>query len=159
MIHHLSISAHNPSHVAEVLAQVCHGKMFPFPLHPGSYLVLMLDDFGTAIKIYPFGTELIPGTAKKDVLYTHNAWSSTYSPTHLALSVPSSQAEIEEIGAKEGWRAVVCSRNNYFNVVEFWVENQLLIELLTPEFAAQYKAFMQPDHLEQFLAAMAVATP
>lgn len=159
MIHHLSIPAYNPHHVAGVLAKVCHGKMVAFPSHPGSYLVLMLDEFGTAIEIYPFGTELLPGSAQKDVIFTHNAGSSTYSATHLALSVPSSQAEIEQIAIQEGWRAVVCSRNNCFNVIEFWVENKLLIELLTPEFSAQYKAFMQPDHLEQFLAAMAVATP
>jgi hypothetical protein len=31
MIHHLSLSAQNPLHVAEVLAEIWHGKVAPFP--------------------------------------------------------------------------------------------------------------------------------
>ncbi len=159
MIYHISIPANDPRHVAEVLAKICQGKMLPFPPHPGSYLVVMLDHFGTAIEVYPSGTELIPGKAQQEVVFTHNAWSSRYSATHIALSIPSSQTEIEKIAAEEGWRAVTCNRDNCFNVIEFWVENRFLIELLTSEFATQYLSFMQPDNLEQFLDAMTVATP
>ena len=36
---------------------------------------------------------------------------------------------------------VHCHRGDYFDVIEFWVENQLLIELLPPEIVGQYLAF------------------
>ncbi|MBD2483654.1 hypothetical protein [Planktothrix sp. FACHB-1365] len=159
MIHHLSIPAKNPRQVAEVLAKISQGKFAPFPPHPGSYFVLMLDEYGTAIEVYPFGTELTPGTGSQDVLFTHNAWGSNYSATHLALSVPITQEEIETIAAENEWRAVRCNRDNAFDVIEFWVENQFLIELLPPEFAQKYLSFMQPHQIEQFLAAATVSTP
>jgi hypothetical protein len=43
---------------------------------------------------------------------------------------------------------VHCRRgDNYFGVIEFWVEDRLLIELLPPEIVDRYLAFMSPDSL------------
>jgi hypothetical protein len=38
-------------------------------------------------------------------------------------------------------------------VIEFWIENHLLMEILTPELAANYLQFMNPQSLEAFLTA------
>ena len=38
MIHHISISAQNPQHVAIVLAEVVKGQAVPWTPHPGSYI-------------------------------------------------------------------------------------------------------------------------
>lgn len=149
MIHHFSMAADNPLRVAQALAQIWRGKVAPFPPHPGSYFVLALDAHGTCIEIYPSGTELSPGL--DEVSFSHNPLASRLSATHAALSVPSSQAEIEEIAAREGWLTMRCDREGFFEVIELWIENQMLIELLPPELAPRYLAFMSPANLEQML--------
>jgi len=60
-----------------------------------------------------------------------------YVPTHFALSVQRSQEEIAVIGKREGW---LCRRNDraQFPVIELWIENVVLCELLPPDFAREY---------------------
>jgi hypothetical protein len=153
MIHHISISAQNPEHVATVIAEVVKGQAVPFPPHPGSYMVLAFDEYGTAIEIYPSGSELLPGTGLDSCHWVQNSRASRFTATHAAISVSTSQAEIEKIGSREQWRVVRCNRDSLFDVMEFWVENSLMIEFLTPEMAHQYLAFTQQhDALESFLA-------
>ena len=157
MIHHISIPAQNPLHVAEVLAEIWHGKVAPFPPHPGSYIVCPGDEYGTMIEIYPLGTELMPGNDNEQVGFSQNALPSQFMATHAAISVPMSQEEIEQIGIREGWRVLRCNRDSFFDVIEFWVENTLMLELLPPAFTRQYLMFMQPQNLEQFFAPATVA--
>lgn len=150
MIHHLSIAAKNPLHVAQVLAEIWQGQVAPFPPHPGSFMVIAMDEFGTMIEVYPAGTTLIPGSA--EVKFAHQPTPAPYHATHAAVSVPSSREEIEQIAAREGWQVRYCSREGFFEVIEFWVENTMLIELLTPAMATRYLTFMQPANLAQFFA-------
>ncbi len=54
---------------------------------------------------------------------------------------------------------VYCNRHDYFDVIEFWVENQLLLEFLSPEIVTKYLTFMEPRSLQQAAqAAMAAAS-
>ncbi len=149
MIHHISIAANNPRHVAEVLAKILGGKVAPFPSHPGSYVAIAMDEKGTLIEVYPLGTELIPGDGEQQVQFRKNQNYSPYDAVHAAVSVSISEKEIEEIVAEEGWRVLHCNRGQ-FEVIEFWIENRLMIELLTPEIAPQYLNFVQKRNLEKF---------
>ncbi|MBC1241737.1 hypothetical protein [Nostoc sp. 2RC] len=149
MIHHISIAANNPRHVAEVLAKILGGKVAPFPSHPGSYVAIAMDEKGTLIEVYPLGTELIPGDGEQQVQFRKNQNYSPFDAVHAAVSVSISEKEIEEIAAEEGWRVLHCNRGQ-FEVIEFWIENRLMIELLTPEIAPQYLNFVQKRNLEKF---------
>ena len=155
MIHHVSISANQPQQVAQVLAQLCQGQAAPFPYHEGSYVVLALDAHGTMIEVLPQGTKLTP-TSDNFVSGTQLVQSldntTSYNAFHAAFSVATSEATIHEIATREGWHVATCDRLGYFSIIEVWVENQQLIELLPPKFAAQYIDFMQPQSLQQFLA-------
>lgn len=152
MIHHISITAQNPQHVAQVLAEIFQGKAVPFFPAPGSYMVVAMDEYGTAIEVLPSGAEIHPGAEQQACQFVHNSEAARFTATHAAVSVPSSETEIRQIGAREGWRVVRCNREGFFNLLEFWVENTLLIELLPPEMAAQYLAFTQrPDVLKHFV--------
>ncbi|MEG4801376.1 hypothetical protein QUB63_15940 [Microcoleus sp. ARI1-B5] len=158
MIHHISISAQKPQHVAQVLAEIFKGQVVPFPPHPGSYMVIAMDEHGTAIEVYPSGTELFPGSGQDGCGFQQNPQASQFTATHAAVSVPSSQTDIEQIAVREGWRVVRCDRESFFDVIEFWVENHLMLEFLTPEMTAKYLAFtQQPDLLKNFVAAPAEA--
>lgn len=152
MIHHISISAENPYHVATVLAEILKGKAVPFPVHPGSYIAAALDEFGTMIEVYPLDIELMPGQDDEEVVFETNSLGSFYSATHAAISVPMVQAQIEAIGEREGWRVVRCDRGP-FEVIEFWIENRLMMEFLPAELSARYLAFMQPETLTAFMTA------
>ena len=76
MIHHISISAINPQRVAQALAKVMKGQIAPFPPHPGSYFVFPGDEHGTAIEVYPLGSEIVPGAADEQCMFVHNANAS-----------------------------------------------------------------------------------
>lgn len=145
MIHHISIAARNPEHVANVLAEIWQGYALPFPPFPGAYIVMQNDAHGTAIEIAPLGLELTPGTDENQVQPSFNENGSPFTATHVAVSVQTSEERIKEIAAREGWRAVTLNRDDAFSVVELWIENRLLIELLPPEMAKQYLDFATPE--------------
>ncbi len=151
MIHHISIPAENPVKVAHVLSELWNGKVAPFYPYSGSYVVFKLDDRGTLIEIYPLGTELLPGTGDEQVSFAANSRHAAYSATHAAISTVVSEDEIIAIANREGWRALRCSRDGFFDVIEFWVENRVLLELLPPDIVPKYLAFMQPEALQKFL--------
>ena len=135
MIHHISISAHKPLHVAEVLAELLQGSTFPFSPVPGGFVTVCEDGYRTMVEVYPLGTEMIPGQNEQDVQFAHVKEPSVYTATHAALSVTLDETRIKDIAAREGWRAVTCDRSGLFKVIEFWIENRIMFELLTPEMA------------------------
>jgi hypothetical protein len=150
MIHHLSIAARNPQQAAEVLAQLMGGKAVPFPHNPGSFFALQLDEHGSGVEVYPAGTELEPNGSVGGT-FVKRPEHHGYGSTHFALSVPTDRAKVEEIARDAGWNRFVCNRGP-FHVIEVWVENETMVEVLPPEFAAEYLAFTRPDKV---LAAMA----
>ena len=151
MIHHISIPAQNPLRVAKVIAELFdRGYCAPFPSHPGSYVAFAADEYGTLVEVYPLGTEMIPGKDSEAIQYRENQ-SSQYIATHAAISIPLEQSQIESIAEREQWRCVRCSRG-YFDVIEFWLENTVLLELATPELAKQYTAVLTPENLVQHFA-------
>ncbi|MBD2503313.1 hypothetical protein [Anabaena azotica] len=147
MIHHISIAAKNPLRVAHALAELWHGAVYSFSRISGGYIVRDFDEHGTAIEIYPLGTKLAPTTGNRDVV--QSSISPKLSPFHAAISVSVEQEQIEQIANREGWFVQLCDRGP-FKVVEFWVENQLLLELLPPKLSNQYLEFTQPQNTNQF---------
>ena len=144
MIHHVSIPAREPEHVAEVLAELMNGKCVPFGPLQGAFMATSGDANG----VYPERATLdIPDRDDQVVFAENPATPQTWS-FHLLLSVPREAAEVERIGAREGWRAKTFGRGRRghkpsFHVVEFWLENRLLIEVATPEMAQEYLNFLK----------------
>lgn len=79
--------------------------------------------------------------------FQHNTSASGFTATHAAVSIDRSRAEIRTVASDNGWKALELSRGS-FNVIEFWIENRVLIELLTPDMVRDYlaatKKFVQP---------------
>ncbi len=89
MIHHLSIAARDPKHVAGVLAEFMGGVAVPFPPNPGSFFALQLDEHGSGVEVYPAGTELQPGGATAGVLSRNRQPSAvTGRPISRSASPP-----------------------------------------------------------------------
>ena len=150
MIHHISIDAHNPLQVARVLAEIMKGKVYKF-LIPGSYLVMPFDNYGTHIVVFKEGDVWAPGADAKSAQILQTTPTNLVS-THAAISVPTTQQQIEQIGQRQGWRVLTRDQGDgAFRLVEFWVENRILFELLPPEFETQYLQTMQQEMIEQLL--------
>ena len=85
MIHHVSIPARNPQHVAEVLAEVMGGKCMPFGPLEGAFMA-MGSDRGM-IEVYPERATLdIPANDDQVVFGENQAPPQTW-PVHILLSV------------------------------------------------------------------------
>ncbi|HEY9674979.1 MAG TPA: hypothetical protein V6D11_26295 [Waterburya sp.] len=148
MIHHLSISAQNPQYVAQVLAEILQGQLTPHPFSPGGYIVFPFDEYGTEIEIYSLGTEIVPGDSEELRAYLQNSTASKFTATHAMISVPIGVEQIEQIAAREDW---LVQRTSFgFDFMMLWVENRLLIELLTPEMTAQYVTFTKRENLRKY---------
>lgn len=154
MIHHISLDAKNPKHVATVLAEILGGQIVPAPpnFRPDSWFVLSHDQHGTMVEVLPLGTEMWPDDVEAGF---HAGNSAPYVPAHAYISVQVGVETLQQIGEREGWTVRVCDRGP-FDLVELWIENRQLIEFAPPEMSAKYLALMtNPQAMQAALADLA----
>jgi hypothetical protein len=84
------------------------------------------------VEIHPAGTRLQP-----DGTGFVTAQPTERTATHFALSVGTPRERIFAIAQQQGWH---CERTRRaeFPLVEMWIENRTLCEILPPEDAAAY---------------------
>jgi hypothetical protein len=141
MIFHNSLPVDNPQLVAEVIAEIWGGKAeaFRFPPWPGAWVAIAGDDRSTTLEIYPREQTMAPGEGEEPAWARVDENPSQYVAFHVATMTPKTEEEVLAIAKRVGWRAVHVSRGDFFDVIEVWVENRLLIEVLTTEMQADYK--------------------
>ena len=141
MIFHLSIAADDPARVARVVAELWGGKarVFP-PVGKGSAVATAGDGVGTTLEIYARGTELVPAKGDADAYAEINPNAPRRTATHIAMATRLSQQQVFAIAEREGWLAKYRKRGGLFGVIELWLENAVLAEVLTPEMQAEYSA-------------------
>lgn len=142
MIHHLSIPARDPQHVAQVLAELTGWTIRPFPGPLASGLVLLSGDaHGTNVEIYPDGTVLKPGEGEAQGGFAVEA-APQHLPFHFLWSLEVDPDTVLAIAEREGWRALRCWRGPpgrpLFELIELWIENRLMVEIATPAMLADY---------------------
>ena len=98
-----------------------------------------MTSYGTAIEVYPVGTEMYPPSDAGQALFRRAEHPSPFVATHATVSLDRTVQEIRDIAAAQGWRAVQLPRGP-FDVVEFWIENHVMLELMTPDMEAAYRA-------------------
>ncbi len=158
MIHHVSIPARDPEHVARVLAELMGGYAGPFvgPI-PGAFAAYAEDSHGTGIEVYPERTVLVPGAgdAMGDAVLAEVPPSAV--AVHVLLSVKVDRATIERIGAREGWRTLHFWRGprgvKLFELYEMWIENRVMIECVTDDMVAAYARIANGPAQRELLAA------
>lgn len=147
MIYHASIPAMDPERVASVLGELLSARVFDFHAFRKSKIVVVGDDHGTAIEVYPHSSELIAGDTM--VAARPSGRDSSHSATHLAMSCPLSEQAILDICAREGWLARRCDRGP-FELIEVWIEGQFLVELFPPELQSVYRQAMTVENWEHW---------
>jgi len=154
MIFHVSIDADQPAVVASTLARIWACEAWPFPaVGKGSWFVVAGDARNSTIEVYPRGLELTrggPGQQPQEVMAERPAARVAH---HFATATPLTEAEVLAICAEQGWQAQRLSRGGMFDVIEVWIENRLMIEVLTAEMQAQYTSLQVPPPWKAMRAA------
>lgn len=161
MINHISIAVNEPERVANVLAELWDGLVYPFPPAPDSFFVLANDGKGTAVEISPAGTVLVPGeglpdendpeanTSEYEAKFVQSEFVPRYVATHMNINTNKSIEDVREIAKREGWRVLLCNRGGgLFQLIEVWVENTFMLEVMTPEQTARYIEITDPKFME-----------
>jgi hypothetical protein len=118
MLFHMSIAAHDPRKVAEVIAEFWGGKAIPFPpVAKGSWMALAGDERGTAMEVYPVDVVLRETEGDADA-YGEYTGTSAFTATHGAIATPLDQTGIMAIAEREGWPAKYRKRGGMFGVIE-----------------------------------------
>ena len=164
MINHISIAVRNPEKVAGVLAELWGGFVVPFPPAPDSFMVLANDGRGSAVEVTPIDTVLIPGegfppeenfgydvpTEEYEAKFVKSDFAPQYVATHLNINTQLSEAEVKAIAKRENWRVLTCNRGGgLFQLIELWIEDRFMLEVMTPEQTARYVEVLQPEFLAQ----------
>jgi hypothetical protein len=144
MIFHASLPADDPARVARALGEVLGGSSKPFQNWPGGYVARggPDDEHVTMIEVYPRTMPAVPGQDDEMVQVGQDKSPSRYACFHLAVGTPLSIEQVLAIAAREGWRAKHMSRKGAFDVIEYWLENTIMLELLTPEMQQTYKTLV-----------------
>ena len=122
------------------------------------------DRHGTMIEIYPESTVMAPGDGEAPVDLSQRRRRIARTPAfHALLSVPHDRAAIERIGAAAGWRTNFFSRAApglppVFHVVEVWVENRLLLEVVPADMIEVYESYMQIGRMDALGLSLQSAT-
>lgn len=162
MINHISIAVNEPERVANFLATVWDGLVFPFPPAPGSFFVLANDGKGTAVEVTPAGTVLVPGeglpdendlsasTEEFEGKFVKSEIVPRYVATHLNINTKKTIEDIRELAKAEDWRVFVANRGEgLFQLVEIWIENTFMLEVMTPEQTERYVEITEPNFIKQ----------
>ncbi len=136
-IFHTSIPVREPKRVAQALAELVEGATYDF-LHPGCYFVTFGEP-GSLIELYRKEIELHPGEPGKPCELLDSAPTRQFTGSHTAISVSASADRVLEIANAYNWRAEI-HRRRVFRVIEFWIENEYMLEVFPPEFASEYLA-------------------
>ncbi|MBP7705252.1 MAG: hypothetical protein KA105_08200 [Caulobacter sp.] len=159
MIAHVSIPARNPQSTAEVFARIIDGVAMPFPVVQGAWVAIARDGSGTGVEVVPETSAHHLGEGDADPTRSAEGpqvmpWetqirqdgvSQAASGFHVAITSALSSEDIVALGRENGWRAVPCDRGGVFDLVELWIDNRALVEVLPPSGTARYLAFYQPE--------------
>jgi len=147
VIAHVSLPAVDCAKVARVLAEMLRGGALPFPPGGPEAWNCWSRDNDFQIVVTPCGQMMVEGrhghewTWREGVRDEARAYES-----HFAMAVPRLAADIVAIACAAGWHARVCNRGGLFDLVEVWVENAYLVEVLDPAQMADYTRTMTVDN-------------
>jgi hypothetical protein len=155
MIFHFSIAADDPKRTATMLAELWRGEAYPFPMvSKGSWVAHAGDDRRSTIEVYPRDMALYPTEKAGEERYEP---VSRHGPFHAAVATPLSIEEVEEIGRRYGCHTSLCNRGPWFRVIEFWVDNTLMLEMMTPEMQEEYQRSITIENWRAMLAQRGIA--
>lgn len=154
MIFHISIAADDPKRTATMIAELWRGEAMPFPMvGKGSWVAHAGDERRSTVEVYPRDLAIYPTPHADEARYEP---VGRHGPFHAAMATPLEIAEVEEIGRRYGCHTSLCNRGP-FRVIEFWVDNCQMLEILTADMQTEYLTAVTPENWKRMLAARGIA--
>lgn len=135
-----SIPARHPAAVAGFIAELWGTEAVPLPPVPGRFVALAADGTGAGLEVHPIGLAQVrtwQGTV------TAALPGSAAAATRLAIGTALDEAEVHLAAGMRGWQSRPAERHadgRCWAVIEVWVEERLLVEVLTPAMQAEFRA-------------------
>ena len=125
MIFHATIAADEPQRVAAVIAELWDGGATPHPANgPDCWVARAAQGI----------IEVRPRTGTSDD-----------TVASIALATPLSSYQVCHIARCQEWDVRHGKRGDGFAVIELWLENRLMIEVLTPPMQRAYRHMLDSD--------------
>ncbi|QMW23539.1 hypothetical protein [Sandaracinobacteroides saxicola] len=155
MILHGSVTVSSPRFAAQAVAELFGGKAMPFPeLGEHAWAALAGDDHGTALFFLERGREF--HYVRGETVANRPGRTTHESGFHLLIETPHPEARVLEIARRWGCHAHRATHGP-LDIIEFWIDECLLIEVATPELAAAYRALATSPDLEAALLSSVAA--
>lgn len=139
MILHASFAADNPQRTAETIAELINGFAVPMSGDGGAWMALAGDQNGTIVEVLGRGREYHrnPGN------HCRMVWGEVrqHGPFHMMIETPHDEARVEAIALAHGCHAHR-ARHAVFDVIEFWIDDCVLLDVVTPSMAENYKTIL-----------------
>ena len=147
MIAHVSLPALDCALVAGVLARMLGGGALRFPPGGPDAWNCWSKNNEFQIVVTPRGQTIVPGESGQEWARRASVAAEPLAyESHVALAVPLPAREIVELARSVGWRSGVYSRGGMFEVVEVWLENVYLVEMLDPRQIEEYRSTMTVEN-------------
>ena len=147
MILHASVAADDPQFTAATLATLLGGVALPVGPGEGTWSAVAPEPIGNMVSVLARGSEF---HRTGDHVETRAGTPVRHSAYHLLVDTPLSEAEVLRFAAERGCRAHR-AQHGAFEVIEFWIDDCLLIELATPELGEAYRETIQSQELRERL--------
>jgi hypothetical protein len=151
MILHASVVADTPRHAAETLARLLGGIALPVGPGEGTWTAIGPDPVGNLISVLQRGSEF--HRAQADHVLTKIGDPVRHSGFHLLIETPMSEADVYELAEARGCQAHRTT-HGAFEVIEFWMDDCLLIEVVTPEMGLAYRETLVSNELRSRIAGL-----
>lgn len=134
-----SIPARHPAAVAGFIAELWGTEAVPSPPVPGRFVALAADGTGAGIEVHPVGLGQVRG------------WNGAApgpvpvgaaTATRLVIGSALDESEVHLAAGMRGWQsrpAIRHAEGRTWRAIEVWVEERLLVEVLTPEMQAEFR--------------------
>lgn len=145
MIQHVSITADKPRETAETFAALLGGRAVPIGPADGAWSAFGPELVGSIVEVLPRGSEF---HRAGNHVETRRGEPVRHSGFHVMIESPLSEEEVLDLAGKRG--AEACrSTHGPFELLEFWIDDCLLVEVLPPSLARAYRQILQSGELRE----------
>jgi hypothetical protein len=149
MILHASVVADEPKATAETLAKLLGGIALSVGPGEGTWSAIGPEPIGNLISVLARGSEFHRSGGH---VATRRGEPVRHSAFHMLIETPLSEREVLEL-AKERECHAHRAKHGAFDVIEFWIDDCLLIEVATPELGQAYREMVPSAELRARLVA------
>ena len=139
MLHHVSFNARDPERAARIMASLMDAAPVRLPAPPfpqGAWSVVCGDSYGSMIELIPWG-HVLDSRARSGMI--HDAEMRPRTGSHVLVGTPLPQDAVLAIAEREGLDAAPMD-TGLFQFIKVWVEESVLVELMTPQQLPAYLA-------------------